>query len=155
MTGVTDLAGWPQTPNWKDGIIDGIVTIGTGIVSAYLIRKGEILAIDPRDKTTSGGPRPFDVGLFADPNALPASWATSIDTGTRIASGASVVDWIFKGTAVAVVTHHFAAGNDAAQILYLSSLGANWPATWYPVLRHAPNGRDGNLWSVLPSERGS
>ena len=35
------------------------------------------------------------------------------------------------------------------------NISATWPATWHPTLQHAPNGRDGNLWSVLTSAQGS
>jgi hypothetical protein len=138
-TKLTDLPGWPQTPNWKDGVIDGVITIATGLNEAYLIRNGEMLYINPVNKTVLDAPRPLQLDWWGDPDVLPASWVTSLNAATRINGS---VDWFFSGTSVAPLIPFSSSG----QIQYIGAAITNWPATWHPVLAHAPNGRDGNLW---------
>ncbi len=149
-TKLTDLPGWPQTPNWKDGVIDGVITIATGLSQAYLIRKGEMLYIDPVNKAVLGSPQPLQLFWWGDPNVLPASWVTSLNAATRVQTASGSVDWFFSGTSVASLIPF----SNSAQIKYIGNLTNDWPATWHPVLAHAPNGRDGNLWSVLPQAQG-
>jgi hypothetical protein len=140
---LTDLANWPQTPIWKDGVIDGASEQVAG-----LWRSGEYLHISIRNKTVVEPPQPFSVLTQYVP--MPAAWATSgIDGWTFL--GAQRTNILVKGTAV------FAYNNDtkvSSPLSYLGNTFVNWPATWHPVLAHAPNGRDGNLWSVLPQSQG-
>lgn len=145
---LTDLANWPQTANWKDGVIDGVMTNASGLGFATLIRAGEAVDVDLQGKKVPHAPWPFNPGDYmpVNPSTLPASWAGGIDAGARIftAGGNMIVDLLFKGTVVAVVTS--ATAGPTTQIKYVGNLVSNWPATWHPVLAHAPNGRDGNLW---------
>jgi hypothetical protein len=141
---LTDLTNWPQTPIWKDGVIDGASEEVDG-----LFRSGEYLHISIRNKTVVEPPQPFSVLTQYVP--MPAAWAASgVDGWTFLPAQRTQI--LIKGTAV------FAYNVDtkvASPLSYLGNTFANWPATWHPVLAHAPNGRDGNLWSVLPPAQGS
>jgi hypothetical protein len=156
---LTDLANWPQTTNWKDGVIDAVMTNGGGFGFATLIRAGEAVDVDLQGKKTLHAPWPFNPADYLpgsfNPSTLPASWTAGIDAGTRIFTGGgnTSVDLLFKGTAVAEVT----TGNTGTttQIKYIGNLVSNWPATWHPVLAHAPNGRDGNLWCATTAAQNS
>jgi hypothetical protein len=152
MGKLTDLAGWPQTANWVDGVIDGVYdSFGTCI----LMRKGEAITVDLQQKQVDGMPVPLSQAI-PYPDRLPASWATSFDAAVVINTANSSNLWFFKGTAVAETEiPNDGSSPPPTQVMYLPKRFSNWPATWHPVLRHAPNGRDGNLWSVLPSAEGS
>jgi hypothetical protein len=145
------LPGWPQTPNWADGLIDAVYSGGVtsqGKPVCILVRKGEAVNLDLLQMRVDYGPVPLDQLVNIQNMGLPASWA-SFDAG--ILAGSSPTTWMFKGTAAALPSD----GSGPATLKYLGNLVSAWPATWHPVLRHAPNGRDGNLWSVLPSAQGS
>jgi hypothetical protein len=77
---------------------------------------------------------------------VPAAWGAKFDCGMALPIGGVAAEWYFRGTAMA------SSAATPVQLQYLGNISASWPATWHPVLRHAPNGRDGNLWSVLPTE---
>jgi hypothetical protein len=154
MGKLTDLAGGPQTANWVDGVIDSVYGTWEG---CFLIRKGEAITINllnmphmPQMQVTSQ-PLPLSQ-VIPYPDRLPASWASGFDAAMWTASNI----WVFKGAAVAW-TDLLPDGSSSApmQVMYFGNQFSNWPATWHPVLRHAPNGRDGYLWSVLPSAQGS
>ena len=143
---LTDLPGWPQTPTWKDGVIDGAISGNNA-----LMRGDQILQIFIQNNSVKVGElSPLEVLSLVTP--LPLDWAKSgIDAWVPLTaeSGTSL---IFKGTAVLAYNIHT---NVAAPLSYLGSFFGNWPTTWNPTLAHAPNGRDGNLWSVLPSAQGN
>ena len=154
---LTDFTNWPQTANWKDGVIDAIMTNSSGILAyATLIRRGEAVDVDMQGRNVPLAPSPFHPSDYLpgnfDPSTLPASWAAGVDAGARTTINNNMVNLLFKGAAVAVVTTDTAT---TTQIKYLGNLAGDWPATWHPVLAHAPNGRDGNLWSALPGTHGS
>jgi hypothetical protein len=145
---LTSLAGWPQTADWADGIIDAVC--GAPMGNCILIRNGEAINVNLLQMRVNAGPAPLD--QMINIRTLPESWATGFDAA--IFSDGSSGSLVFKGIAAAVITDD-GSSNPPTQVKYLGNLTSNWPATWHPVLRHAPNGRDGNLWSVLPSAQGS
>jgi hypothetical protein len=147
MGKLTDLAGWPQTANWVDGIIDSVFDGPEGFI---LIRKGEAITVDLQQKQASGVPVPLSE-IIPSFDRLPASWMTGFD-----AAIVTPVDILFfKGAAVAQQFLFDGSSSAPMPVMYFPNVFANWPAAWHPLLRHAPNGRDGNLWSVLPSAQGS
>jgi hypothetical protein len=149
---LTDLQNWPQTARWKDGLIDGIYErIEPTDVKIYALNSGEAVLISPRLKTASA---PVPLTDILDPAALPPGESTGVDAITTFSSDET---WFFKDAAVYFFDPFKQSGQSVSAIppRYLGDLFTNWPATWHPTLRHAPNGRDGNLWSVLPTARGS
>jgi hypothetical protein len=146
VTKVTDLASWPQTANWKDGVMDGVMQLGSGGEGTFM-RGNEVVPFTFLNKT-AGAPRAFSDYMSALGVSLPATWLSSGVDAMLFANPTTV--FAFKGTAV------FALGSDGSGAVgYIGNAFGNWPSTWHPVLRHAPNGRDGNLWSVLPTAKGS
>jgi hypothetical protein len=150
LTSLTSLTNWPLA--WKDGVIDAVYCSAVN-QPVVLVRNGQFIGIDPVAKTVTSQPAPLST--LAPLNAMfPADWLTSgFDAGTV----AGLYQIAFKGTAMAIQQN---GAPSAAQPLYIASFfntyfNNNWPPTWHPQLQHAPSGRDGNLWSVLPSALGS
>ena len=144
LTALTSLANWPQTAKWKEGVIDGVFSNLADQI--FLLRGDEVISIDPLNKQVLAGPGPLSGFLnFA---VLPATWAAGVDAIARAASDTRL---IFKGGAVYIEKD----SGPGSGLSYLGSAFTNWPTTWHPVLQHAPNGRDGNLWSVLPAAHGN
>jgi len=148
---LTQLPGWPQSADWAEGIVDCVFQSGLRYIN--LVRNGNGVVVDTLEMRVVEGPVPLD--KLIDTQTLPASWAMGFDAGAMVqpASG-SPSFWVFNGTAVGVIADD-GSSPPPTQIIYLGNLASNWPATWHPVLRHAPNGRDGNLWSVMPTTQGS
>jgi Tectonin domain/PQQ-like domain len=148
LSKLTAIPGWPQTPNWKDGLFDAIYAGPIGQGWFHVVSNGEFMLVDPAGQgRILEGPGPFSQTDAS--KAVPASWGAKLDGGIALPIGGVAAAWYFRGTAMA------SSAATPAQLQYLGNLSASWPATWHLVLRHAPNGRDGNLWSVLPTERAS
>jgi hypothetical protein len=138
---LTDLSNWPQTPNWKDGIIDGVLSrvVGTPLT---LLRGGELILVDLTTKEVQGPPQPFGEYLpfFNDPALSP--WALGVDAMAELLDQTVLV---FKGPVVCKASWSRKA---AATLQYIGNTFATWPAEWNPALVHAPSGRVGDLWSI-------
>ncbi|MDN5937683.1 MAG: hypothetical protein L0H83_03390 [Salinisphaera sp.] len=147
---LTDLKNWPQTPNWVDGLID--TTSFDGGTVFGLIRGGEYITVDFAAKTVTTSPAP--IGSFGPwQGHLPADWASSgFDAAFTQSLNNTTTSTFFKGTAM---VEFRPSDTGIATRKYLGARYPNWPATWNPVLNHAPSGRVGNLWSVLPSTQAS
>jgi len=148
LTSLTSLTHWPQAPAWKDGVIDGVYCTAVG-TTVILMRGNQFIRIDPIARTVTNPPAPLNSLNPFNP-FMPAAWLTAgFDAGTV----AGIYQIAFKGTALVIYNPN---GTPPAQPQYLASFfSKGWPTTWHPVLAHAPNGRDGNLWSVLPATQGS
>ena len=146
-TSLTSLTGWPQTPNWINGVIDGVWSNTS--VEIYLLHGAEALPVDISTGTVLGAPISLSQAIFIPDS--PADWASGVDAS----AGIDDIALTFKDAAVFVWKGPNAPGGASQSLQYIGAAFGNWPAAWHPVLAHAPNGRDGSLWSVLPSERGS
>jgi hypothetical protein len=145
---LTDLKDWPQTPSWVDGVIDA--TSSDGGTVCNLIRGGEYITVDFAVKAVTSSPAP--IGSFpAWQGHLPADWAASgFDAAFTQSLNNTTVYTFFKGSAM--VEFNPSDSGIAAQ-KYLGARYWTWPATWHPVLNHAPSGRMGNLWCATKSGR--
>ena len=141
---LTDIENWPQTANWVGGLIDAVFYRSSEIQGKtnqiYLYRNSEFIMVNfvsdgsLQDQIVDLGPQPAK-------NALPASLATSgIDAATLLPVSQYIV--YFSGTSVVAEPPN----NGASITYYIPALFTKWPATWNPVLNHAPSGRMGNLW---------
>jgi hypothetical protein len=150
LSKLTDLANWPTNdPTFGAGVIDG----ASGEFDV-LMRSGQVLQVSIRNKAVTGTPQPFSSMVSGAPASnppIPAAWvASGVDAWEFLPASRTFI--VFKGTAV--FSYNVDTGA-ASPLRYLGNVFGNWPSTWHPVLRHAPNGRDGNLWSVLPNAQGS
>ncbi|HKN88622.1 MAG TPA: PQQ-binding-like beta-propeller repeat protein [Nitrospiraceae bacterium] len=138
---LTALKNWPQTPNWVDGVIDA--TSSDGGTVCNLTRGGEYITVDFAVKAVTSSPAP--ISTFPPwQGHLPAEWAASgFDAAFTQSLNNTTVYTFFKGSAM--VEFQPSDTGMAAQ-KYLGARYPNWPATWHPVLNHAPSGRMGNLW---------
>ena len=138
---LTSLAHWPTEANWADGLVDAVYS---GPSSSYLIRGDEYILVDLTLGTVDPkGPQKATI-------ILPPSLATKgIDAAAYIPVS-SRDTCFFHGPSVVAVPPD---GNpDQTYTYYLPNLFSPWPATWNPVLNHAPSGRMGNLWCATTSQ---
>ena len=143
---LTDLKDWPKTPNWVDGVIDA--TSFDGGTVCKLIRGGEYITVDFTAKAVISSPAPIG-SITAWQGHLPADWAASgFDAAFTQSLNNTTVYTFFKGSA----TLEFRPSDSGmAGQTYLGARYPNWPATWHPVLNHAPSGRMGRLWCATTS----
>ncbi|RPJ38398.1 MAG: hypothetical protein EHM35_04630, partial [Planctomycetaceae bacterium] len=138
LTALTSLTDWPQSPEWKDGVIDAVYSTDVGL-SVILIRGNQCVGIDPAAKTVTQQPLPLSA-LPVFNQHLPPAWVASGFDAMTVAGANQVA---FKGTGVVI----FATGTPGiVSPTYIPSKFPGWPATWHPSLRHSPSGRDGALW---------
>jgi hypothetical protein len=140
---LTDLAGWPQTPAWKDGVIDAVSSDAGGrdpIVELY--RDDEVMLVDMVKRQVQGPPSPLsDTASWR--GHVPADWvAGGIDAGYYYISSGTTSTALYRG--IATIFFH-AADQGIAVPQYLPTVFHGWPATWNPVLADAPGGRAGAL----------
>ncbi len=134
---LTDLAGWPQTQNWVQGVVDAVYSDGS--VSVSLFRGAEYITVNLSSQTVTAGPAPI-ADYPAWQNRIPLEWAaTGIDAA--FLQGSETV--IYKGPALVTFS---ANGSETPTPQYIAAANRNWPAAWHPLLQHAPSGRMGNLW---------
>jgi hypothetical protein len=160
---LTSLPGWPQSGGWSDGVIDGVYSVGGGVV--LLLRGNEFVSL------TLAGPSPVvsapaPLKQHAAFQSLPADWlANGFDAGFHVAGG-YWANWsfCFKGprtmltqvalggpaSAASASTDRLVAPDLGASpgLYYIPAVGTPWPANWNPVLQQAPTGRSGGLWAV-------
>lgn len=145
---LTALQGWPTTPNWVEGVIDAVVSNSSGAgsdgsVSAILTRGSEYIVVDFKNSKVTFGPAPISAGSGWK-GSLPADWLTGgWDGAVYVQQNGANTIVVFRGTQVASFSEF---GSTVVQPKYVASIYTNWPATWNPVLNHAPSGRMGNLW---------
>ena len=143
---LTDLKDWPKAPVWVDGVIDA--TSFDGGTVCKLIRGGEYITVDFAAKAVISSPAPIG-SVPAWQGHLPADWAASgFDAAFTQSLNNTTVYTFFKGSAM--VEFHPSDSGIAGQT-YLGARYPNWPATWHPVLTHAPSGRMGHLWCATKS----
>lgn len=136
---LTDLAGWPQTQNWVQGVVDAVYSDGS--VNVSLFRGAEYITVNLSSKTVTAGPAPI-ANYPAWQNRIPLEWAaTGIDAA--FLQGSETV--IYKGPALVTFS---AGGSETPTPQYIAAVNKNWPAAWHPLLQHAPSGRMGNLWGA-------
>jgi hypothetical protein len=145
------VAGWPQTPAWKDGVVD-LVGSGRGDGRVLLVRGGEYLEVD------LARPAP---GVVAGPAPLGAAFGGAFLAALQAPGGADAVlfggataahggPWVFQGPAVAGFDSAGAGGVRQWRSYVAHHFSPLWPATWNPVLAQAPSGRVGDLWAATP-----
>lgn len=166
---LTDLAGWPQAPAWKDGVIDAVSSDASGQSSKVQLYRGdEVLSVDMAKRQVLGPSQSLsDIGPWQ--GHVPADWlASGIDTGYYYTSSSGAWTALYRGTAMIFFK---TADSGAAVPQYLPTVFRGWPAVWNPVLANAPSGRagalssaasdgtvlrhDGTAWAALPALPGS
>ena len=144
------LQGWPTTPNWMDGVIDAVVSNGSGVgmdgsVSAILTRGSEYIVVDFKNNKVLSGPTAIAEGTGWK-DALPAGWLSGgWDGAVYLQHNGTTTIYVYRGPQVASFQ---AFATTVAQPRYIASIYSDWPATWNPVLNHAPSGRSGDLWAA-------
>jgi hypothetical protein len=119
-------------------------------VSAILTRGSEFIIVDFRNSKVISGPSPIDQGSGWK-EALPAGWASGgWDGAVYLEQNGETVIYVYRGPQVASFP---AFATTVAQPHYIASIYSGWPATWNPVLNHAPSGRMGNLWASAKDGR--
>ena len=138
---LTDLTNWPQTPNWKDGVIDGVFARVVDF-PIFLLRSGEVIGVDLLAERVVGPPQPLSqyFSFFKDP--VLSLWASGVDGMAELLDQTVLV---FKGPVVGKTSYAAMAG---AKLQYIGNTFAAWPVEWNPVLLHSPSGRVGDLWAV-------
>src|SRR5579884_2536073 len=143
---LTGLSGWPQTASWRDGVIDAVLSDGT--TSIRLFRGAEYITVDFARSQVVAGPAPISQ-LPGWQGRLPADWATSgIDAA--FVSGGQVT--VHKGPAVVTFATSGPSTDGMAQPQYVAAAWKDWPVTWNAVLRQAPRGRIGGLWTATATD---
>jgi hypothetical protein len=127
---LTDIADWPTTPNWVDGVIDAVFVAPNQPDMVTLRHGAECIDLEVLPSgafQVKGGPRPVNLSPQLE----------------EIAAGAVTVN---GGTYTYFYYTDILAQINVNALQYLPTLHQNWPATWNPTLNHAPSGRMGNLW---------
>lgn len=148
---LSDMANWPQTANWADGLIDAVYYKPAGTVDVfYLIRNGECIAANFQSASITQGPQPVSTILPASLNS------TSIDAAALWADG---IAFFFQGSTF-VATSQNASIQFAGPLYIGAGVGMydsfntldqkafTLPTQWFPALNHAPSGRAGGLWAA-------
>jgi hypothetical protein len=157
---LADLPGWPTTGVWVNSVIFNGVTKTDGIIDAaynafgetvqVLQRAGQVLTLrlDKFEMKVMSGPVSFGNFVTDYFGSLPADWVSAGGVDAMTATPSEPLNPIvLKGTSALVFT------GQTATPQYIGKTFAN--SVFHPALAHAPNGRDGNLWSVLPQSQGS
>jgi hypothetical protein len=145
---LTDLANWPQTPNWRDGVIDAVGSAADGDPGAVLLFRGsEYITLNLHTKAVTSMPATID-SYAPWRGHLPSGWASGgIDAAISYGQN-NQQHAINVGPALAL----FASTDPGvATPQYVAAVHLQWPQTWHPVLNHAPSGRMGNLWCATTS----
>jgi hypothetical protein len=72
---LTNLTGWPQTANWKDGAIDAVMSDGSTVV--FLFRGNEYVPVDMNSRRVlAQNPAPI-TNFVPWQGRLPADWAAN------------------------------------------------------------------------------
>ena len=125
-----DLKSWPTTAPWQDGLFDAVIS---GLSQVWLFRGAQYLEIN-FERRTASSPKPISDWK----QSIPSDWiASGFDAGFY--DDSPVGYRIFNGPATSF-------NNGAPR--YVAEVFTDWPATWNPILHHAPNGRASSLWSV-------
>jgi outer membrane protein assembly factor BamB len=142
---LAELAGWPQTPAWRDGVVD---LVGSGHDDAVVafVREGEVLLADLASGTVTVAPIPLGEGFKGA--VLARLQAGGVDALLYDGSptSATVPLRLFRGPTV--TTYTGTQPTTPGTAAYLPTAFAGWPSLWNPVLLQAPAGRVGALWSV-------
>lgn len=159
---LADLPGWPTTGVWVNSVTVNGVTKTDGIIDAaynafgetvqVLQRAGQVLMIRlmRSEMQVMGAPISFSAFVNNFFGSLPADWMSSGGVDAMTATPSEPKNPIvFKGTSALVFT------GQSATPKYIGTAISNWPATWHPVLAHAPSGRDGNLWCATAAAQNS
>jgi len=140
---LTSMASWPQTPTWKDGVIDGVFSNGSWGVC--LLRGSEFVTVDLASGTVATAPAP----LSQHPElmgSVPADWLkTGVDAGFVVTTSGLAQGQIYAFKGAVAVTR---ANSGRFEQHYIAAVANPWPASWHPVLQHAPSGRVGGLWAA-------
>lgn len=139
---LTDLAHWPQAQNWAPGVIDAVYSDGSQTVS--LFRGAEYVTVNLQSKTVTGAPAPI-ANYSGWQNHIPSDWAATGIDAAFMTGGKTV---IYKGPTLVTFT---ASTSGVATPEYIGGANTNWPATWHPLLQHAPSGRMENIWMATKS----
>jgi hypothetical protein len=139
--------GWPQTANWREGIIDAVFD---GFDGTMLIRGGEFVEIGRSPGggplTVMNGPAPV-ANLPGLPNPLPAGWqALDFNAGFGVLVNSNVDHSVLtRGAQALVIPHDYTL---SPSVSYIPEVVGGWPASWHPQLQHAPSGRQDGLWAA-------
>ena len=135
------LAGWPTTPEWKDGALD-LVGSGHGDGAVVLIRGGQFVIADLVGGRVFAGPEDLSVGYAGDLLArLRAGGVDALLYDGTVTTAATPLRAL-HGPAVASYRGAQAAQSEGEE-QYLPAAFAGWPSLWNPMLLQAPAGRWG------------
>ena len=142
---LTDLQNWPAAPDWPDGVIDAVASDGSNLIR--LFRGTEYIEVDLATRQVSKSPAP--VASFGPwQRHVPPEWvAGGIDAAFAFGGGDSNYT-IYRGTALVDFS---VTDQDVALARYIAAVYGDWPATWNPVLQHAPEGRASGLYAATAS----
>jgi hypothetical protein len=143
---LTDLQNWPAAPDWTDGVIDAVASNGSNLIR--LFRGAEYIEVDlPGRQVLSKSPTP--IASFGPwQRHVPPEWvAGGFDAAFAYGGGDSNYT-IYRGTALVSFS---VTDQDVAPARYIAAVYGDWPATWNPVLQHAPDGRVGGLYAATAS----
>jgi hypothetical protein len=146
---LTGLKNWPQTDNWKDGVIDTVGS-GSGVdCEVVFIRGQEVLVADLSLEEVIWGPKPLGAGFGNGVLSLVSKGVDALLYDMSVGDASSGL-MIFKGPACWTAIGTFDADPSAAYV----GATQNWPQEWHPSFSHSPSGRVGNLWAAMSSRGG-
>ena len=138
LTALTSLTDWPQSPAWKDGVIDAVYGTDNGPERDSNSRQSM-----RRHRSSRQNREQQPLPLSALPvfnQHLPPAWVASGFDAMTVAGANQVA---FKGTGVVI----FATGTPGIVPPDLHPIEVSWLARHTASkLRDAPSGRDGALW---------
>ena len=143
---LADLAGWPTTPAWADGVIDGTFSLGGDQVLVFRGGEWVTFSLSEREVLVTAPAPLTEFGPFRA-TGIPAEML-----GPGFSGGFTYQDGpprdgqpltVYCGTTVLAYS-----GKGLDESGYLPALYSGWPDGWHPQLAHAFSGRSGALWSA-------
>ncbi|MBV9356015.1 MAG: hypothetical protein JO023_10865, partial [Chloroflexi bacterium] len=138
---LTDVKGWPQGGVWAEGLVDLVIGLQQPDAVA-LVRGDHVVLLDPAAQTIIQGPTGLDALFGGDvltqlkSQQLDALLITRPDQPVTAFAGPAAIEYASATAAQSSSTD------------YLPQAIGAWPATWHPVLKHAPSGRADGLWAA-------
>jgi hypothetical protein len=140
-------AGWPGG-SWQDGRFDFVISGKDAAYPGYAIfvRGGEYIVANLAQGLITGAPQPLSAQFGGAVLALlqQGNIQAGLFAGPVLATTAPFQ--LFGGPAV--YTLQDSQSTTPAQAGYIAQAYSDWPSAWHPVLRQAPTGSIGALWSV-------
>jgi hypothetical protein len=151
---LADLRGWPTSPAWAGGVIDGTLSMGGDQVMVF--RNGEWVTFSISTGAITAG---FSVQFPGTYGPLPlidfSAWIAwlpaSVFEGFRGGFSLREAHPEYGCTLYAgprVVTNTAVLPGTSFQVINPPAVYQDWPDAWNPLLAHAFTGKSGALWSA-------